>query len=43
MKFVWLGKLCFDKLTDICNVVAHNMEWEGCLMHITIYDVQTTL
>jgi hypothetical protein len=34
----------FSESIDGCNVVmAHNMEWEDCLAHITIYDVKITL
>jgi hypothetical protein len=42
-KFVQFDKLYFNKSTYKWNVVAHNIEWEGCLTHIVIYDVKTTL
>jgi hypothetical protein len=42
MSLYW-GKFCSNILIDECNVMAHNMEWEGYSMHITIYNVKTTL
>lgn len=37
------GNLCSNKSISKCNVMAHNMEWENCLMHTAICDVQITL
>jgi hypothetical protein len=34
--------LCFNKSTNKCNIMANNMECEGCLMHTPIYNVKTT-
>jgi hypothetical protein len=42
-KSFWWGKFHSNISTNECNVMAHNMEWEGYLMHIAIYNVKTTL
>jgi hypothetical protein len=40
---LWFGKFLSNVLTNECNVMAHNMEWEGYLTHITIYNAKTPL
>jgi hypothetical protein len=42
-KFVWCEKFHSSKLICKCNIMAHNMAWEGCSTHIAIYNVKTTL
>jgi hypothetical protein len=42
-KIVKCDKLHFNNSTYKWNVVAHNVEWEGFLAHIVIYNVKTTL
>jgi hypothetical protein len=38
-----VGKLHSNKTIRQCNVMAYNMKWEGCLMHIAIYNLKATL